>query len=58
MLSEEKYSIKFLDWDTNFFGIKSAKIYLYDEIDFMLLSNIHEEIVAIWRSILEIILFD
>lgn len=32
MLSEEKYSIKFLDWDTNFFGIKSAKIYLYDEI--------------------------
>ena len=34
------------------------KIYLYDEIDFMLLSNIHEEIVAIWRSILEIILFD
>lgn len=32
MLSEEKYSIKFLDWDTNFFGIKSAKIYLYDEL--------------------------
>ena len=29
--NEEKYSIKFLDWDTNFFGINSAKIYLYDE---------------------------
>lgn len=45
MLQNEKYIIKNLDWDTDFFKVKSARIYLQQELSFKDVEDIKKYIM-------------